>query len=269
MHRCYYLVTVTVILLLVLDSQQSAAQYFKPGQMKDQSPIELDGSVTAPKLKSNDKNYDSKYKPPDWWIEAWKWAKFFSHLFVGKADGAPSWNNTVASNSIHGPAADDLSTDYNNYPSYTAKPDPNSYLSLGVGIGLGQKGGRFPYAGGTAKESILYFQIPAIMVQYNYKLPAGGGVFAGIGPYYAIALAGRYKDPTISQSLKFGNDLNDDLRRGDFGLKFRAGYALPSQPILISFTADFGLRNLTPGGDNEVKIKNQVLGLQVGYVFLK
>jgi hypothetical protein len=258
-----------VVLLLVLDRQQVVAQYFKPGQMNNQSPIELDGSVTAPKLKSNDKNYDSKYKPPDWWVEAWKWAKFVSSLFTGKTEGRPSWNNTVASNNVHGPALNDLSVENSDYSYPTANKDPNGYLSLGVGVGLGERGGKFPYPGGTARESIIYLQIPAVMVQYNYRLAGGGGVFAGIGPYYAVALTGKYKDPMISQSLKFGNNTADDIRRGDWGLKFRAGYALPSQPILLSFTADFGLRNLTPGGDKEVKIKNQVLGLQVGYLFLK
>ena len=265
MPKRYYLIATIAILSLFFSSQEADAQYFKPGKMKNDSPIELDGSVTAPKMHSNQANYDSKYKPPDWWVEGWKWAKWISRLLFGN-NQQPSWNNAVASSYPHGPAIGDIPAEYPGSYLPGTKSIPRGAFSIGVGVGIGEKGGKDSYGG---KVSILYVQVPAVMVQYNYPLPAGGEIFGGIGPYYAVALSGRYKDETISQSLKFGNDKTDDFRRGDFGLKFRAGYALPSSPVLIAFTADFGLRNLQPGGDKVVKIKNQVLGLQVGYLFGK
>jgi hypothetical protein len=106
------------------------------------------------------------------------------------------------------------------------------------------------------------------MVRYSYIVNNGATLFAQAGPYYGVAVSGHYKDNTGKTKFKFGNNTGtDDYRRGDFGLKFGIGYKLQAMPIFIGLAADLGLRNITPGGDTKVKIKNQSFGLQVGYVF--
>lgn len=201
---------------------------------------EVNGGFTTSKQTSNYPAYDSKYKPPDWFAELWKWAKWISSLMPGYHSSA----------------------DENPYaPSSFAQK-----LSINYGIGLGSKGGKFPYPGGSAKTSVFYLSIP-VLVRYDTDLNDQLGLYAALGPYYAIALGGKYKDEMGKIKLNFGNDDDDDLRRGDFGLKFRLGCRMKNRPITFGLHGEFGLRNLAPDGDDDFRIKNQTFGVQVGYVF--
>lgn len=219
---------------------------------------EVTGEVDKTKEKSNDPNYDSKGKG-GFMGEFVRWYNEnspFKPQPVQLKNPAPSG---------HGPSFQDFANDYSSSDVSTSV-NKNYYFSYGIGIGIANRGGKFKYPGGIATENILYTQIP-VMVRYSYIVSNGATLFAQAGPYYGIALSGSYKDNTGKTKFKFGNGVNDDYRRGDFGLKFGIGYKLQTQPIFIGLAADLGLHNITPGGDNKVKIKNQSFGLQVGYVF--
>jgi hypothetical protein len=212
------------------------AAFFMCLAINASAQYEANGGVNFSKQKSNYNNYTSKYKPPDWWMQLWYFAKWIT----GNA-------------SVEG--------DNSYKPSFSTEN-----LKFGVGLGLGNKGAKYTYPGGSAKISIFYLQIPVI-AQYDFDVSNQLGLYAGLGPYYAIALGGKYKDEEIKETLHFGNGDEDDFRRGDFGIKMRLGCRLKNKPITIGLQADFGLRNVAPGGDDDFKIKNQTFGVQVGYVF--
>jgi hypothetical protein len=242
------------VLIVFLNCLSANAQYYKPGGVKGPvgEPFEVTGEFDASKLKSNDSNYNSGYKPSDWYLEGMKWAQSISELF--QPFFTPTGRNSSApAEPVYGQLFQD------------PEVRPNHYFSYGIGLGIGRRGGKYDYPGGSATNAITYLQVPVIKVRYNYILSDGSALFADAGPYYALALGGRYKDNMGTEKLKFGNSSNDDFRRGDWGLKFRIGYKLKAQPILIGLTADVGLRNMVPGGDAAVKIRNQSFGLQLGY----
>lgn len=202
---------------------------------------EVNGGLTTSKQKSNYSNYNSKYRPPAWWVELWRFAKWITG----------NGSNAVENDEVYKPRTRAFSTEN---------------LSWGVGLGLGNKGAKFTYPGGKTTISILYLQIP-VVAKYDFDLNENLGAFAALGPYYAVALGGKSKWEDGKEDLNFGSGDGDDLRRGDYGIKFRIGCALKNKPITIGIHGDLGLRNLSPDGDDDFKIKNQTFGIQVGYIF--
>jgi hypothetical protein len=238
---------------------------YKPGDLQGPigDPGEVSPAVDLSKLKSNNESYQSKYKPPDWYLDAFKWAQNvsqFLHPFFTPGGKSPY-------GTIRKPAYEDPLHEY--APETAAATPKRYYFSYGIGLALCMRGGKYVSmngAGGSEIDGILYLQIPIIKVRFNYVLPALSTVYVEAGPYYGLALTGHYKDDTGSHGLKFGNDANtDDYRRGDFGLKCGLGYKFAYIPILVGLDGDFGLRSLIPGGDPAAKIHNQAFGLRVGY----
>jgi len=253
-------------LFLCLSCLNVIAQINNPNRTPGKFPTvvpdnqdEVTGIVDKSKEKSNDPNYDSKGKGGfmgdfvRWWNEN----------SPAKPQPVPLLNNPTPSG--HGPFFQGYADDYST-SDISSSANNNHYFSYGIGIGIAAAGGKFKYPSGSATENILYAQIP-VMVRYSYILSNGSTLFANAGPYYGIAISGSYKDDMGKTKFKFGNGTNDDYRRGDYGLRFGIGYKIKSQPVFIGLAAGLGLRNITPGGDKQVKIKNQSVGLQVGYVF--
>jgi outer membrane protein W len=94
------------------------------------------------------------------------------------------------------------------------------------------------------------------------------------GPYVGIGLSGKMKGEvsidgeTTSQEIdiEWGSDIaSSDLKRMDFGLIIGAGVELNS--IQIGLNYSLGLANISP--QTNVKIRNRVLGISVGYRFGK
>ncbi len=215
---------------------------------------EVTGEADKTKQKSNDPNYDSKSKGGF----IGEFIRWYNDNAPFKSQPVPLLNPTPS----HGPLFQGFDNDYST-SDVSASVNKNYYFSYGIGVGIADRGGKFI---GNATNNILYVQIP-VMVRYSYIVSNGATLFAQAGPYYGIAVSGHYKDNTGKTKFKFGNKPADDFRRGDYGLKFGIGYKLQTQPIFIALAADLGLRNITPGGSSQVKIKNQSFGLQVGYVF--
>lgn len=122
------------------------------------------------------------------------------------------------------------------------------------------------------KVSPFYLEIP-VNILANFQ--AGDGkFFVGAGPYYAFGITGKHtltqtisSAPTsFNENIKFGNDANSDLKRGDFGLNFLAGYQLKNG---LSFNASYGLglSNILPDNTMSVKQKNRVFTVGLGFAF--
>jgi hypothetical protein len=269
-HFLKLLVLVTLLFCLASLSVQAQIPNRTPGQFPNSNNTndpnvlpatqnEVTGEADKTKKKSNDPNYDSKGKGG--FVS--EFVRWYNENAPFKPQPIPLQNPAPSGHG--GSSFQDFANDYP-LPDVSTPVNKNYYFSYGIGVGIADRGGKFKYPDGNATENILYAQIP-VMVRYSYIISNGATLFAQAGPYYGIALSGSYKDNTGKTKLKFGNGVNDDYRIGDYGLKFGIGYKLQTQPIFIALAADLGLRNMTPGGDNKVKIKNQSFGLQVGYIF--
>ncbi|HYC28070.1 MAG TPA: outer membrane beta-barrel protein [Chitinophagaceae bacterium] len=232
MQRARSLKLCAVALILCIGLQATA---------QDGGDYEIIVGIGEAKLKSDQKNYDSKYKPPDWWVTMWAWAKAISNILYGTGKNEVSFEQQ---------------------PGYFAAGKTTSKFSYGVGLGIGTKGGKFDFGLGSFRHTIYYLEIP-VVARYDHVMDNGTNLFAAAGPYYAVALAGRLKTDDKKESLQFGKD-DADYKRGDIGLKIMLGVKPQALPVSIGVTGDLGLRNLAPAS-NTIKIKNQYFGLQVGY----
>lgn len=125
----------------------------------------------------------------------------------------------------------------------------------------------------SASRSLMYIEIPVNAV---VSFPAGSGkVFVGAGPYYGMAISGKDKieskmtldgvteSDDDSSDVEFGKD--GDVKRGDFGLNFLAGYQL-GNGFNIHAGYGLGLSNIAQNS-GDLKVKNNVLSVGVGFSF--
>ena len=70
------------------------------------------------------------------------------------------------------------------------------------------------------------------------------------------------------EDLKFGNDPEeDDLRKGDFGINFLAGYQL-TNGFNVGVNYGLGLNKILPDfEDSDNKAKNRVFSVTLGFSF--
>ncbi len=128
------------------------------------------------------------------------------------------------------------------------------------------------------KINPLYLEIPVNAV---VRLPLGSNyLFFAAGPYLGMGIGGKNKadltvesnipgfDPSmygftnIDESIKYGSDEESTMKRMDFGLNLGAGIEMNSFQVRLQY--GIGLSNLsTVDGQT---IKNQVLGISLGYV---
>jgi hypothetical protein len=113
------------------------AQYYKPEGLKGPigEPFEVTGGFDASKQKSNDSNYNSSYKPSDWWLEGMKWGQSISDVF------SPFFT-PIRQNSSPGPEPGNSSVFQNSSNEYALansgpEAQPNHYFSYGIGLGIG------------------------------------------------------------------------------------------------------------------------------------
>ena len=206
---------------------------------------EITGVFGESKKKSPQENYNSKYKPGDVFMTLWYWAKELSKWLYGSGG-----KNSVELNEFD-PMLNNLAE------------KKSGRFGVGLGLGLGTKGGgKYEFGPDKVKETIFYLQIP-LLARYEHQFPNAGNIIAAFGPYYGIALSGKSKINDEKEDLKFGSDADADYKRGDFGLQFRLAFKPRSFPVSIGLTGDMGLRNQNT--DDDVKIKNQFIGLLFGY----
>lgn len=124
----------------------------------------------------------------------------------------------------------------------------------------------------TDKLSTMYIELPVnAIVNFN----AGSGkIFVGAGPYYGIAISDKNKSKytvdgqtsTEEEDIKFGKGDDKDLKRGDFGLNFLAGYQL-SNGFNIHAGYGLGLSNINNEDSGSYKASNRVFSVGVGFSF--
>lgn len=146
-------------------------------------------------------------------------------------------------------------------------------FSLQPGLNYLQKGGKASedYSGVT-EENIMrvnYLEVP-INILYNVRSKSGT-FFVGAGPSVSFAMSGKsiykYNGEEEKETIKFGNDADNDHMRGlDFGINTLAGYRFKSG-FFIGANYNWGLRNLTPGGNSDDgTVKSSYYGVRVGFM---
>lgn len=121
------------------------------------------------------------------------------------------------------------------------------------------------------KTTISYIELP---IDFAYKIPAGKNhIIIGAGPYMAYGVSGTYKfdvfdsmGPTThqSESVHFGNGIDNSFKRLDYGLNFMLGYQLNNGFNLLA-GYDMGLANISPVGSYSEK--NQSINITLAYFF--
>lgn len=128
----------------------------------------------------------------------------------------------------------------------------------------------------TMNMYLNYIDIP-LVAKLKFDV-AKVKMFTTLGPYLGIGLNGTLKHKAVftfmgdtevdegSEKVKWGSDANNDmLKRIDYGLM--AGAAVQIKAFQIGLTYGYGLANISSSPD--LKIRNRVLGLTVGYSFGK
>lgn len=125
--------------------------------------------------------------------------------------------------------------------------------------GFKEKEGDYKY-----KQTYGCLQIP-ILASYHLALSDGIELQAAVGPYFGIALHGKWKE-------EYGDYEDDgDVEFGDDGYKrFDFGFVLPSVGVKLSnlyvgVSNELGLANLT--GESDWKAHNYCFSINVGYTF--
>jgi hypothetical protein len=136
-----------------------------------------------------------------------------------------------------------------------AKPDPFKGWLMEENFGVVQKG----FKVNNFHTRATYLEVP---VTAKYQFPLGpGAIQAGLGPYVAYGIGG--KSGGVST---FEDGTNDGgIKRFDFGLSLRAGYAL-DQSFRASLGYDYGLVGIAyPGQDYQAH--NRCFSIDVGFEF--
>ena len=143
------------------------------------------------------------------------------------------------------------------------------------GLLISTKGFRIEQDGIKFSANLNYIELP---INAMYKIDMGSAkIFILAGPYLAYAVSGKYKaDQAVlgdnedqkEQKINIGSDKGkDDIKGFDFGLNFGAG--LQYNAITFGLQYGLGLANLSLYTDNGSLMKNNVIGISLGYKFIK
>lgn len=155
----------------------------------------------------------------------------------------------------------------------TAEYSISEKFAIEPGLFFSTKGYEYDLSGVTITSNINYLEIP---VNGIYKINVRKAkILINAGPYLGYALSGKMNaseaifgenEDSKEQKIEIGSDKeNDDIKALDFGLNIGAGVEFKS--FTIGIQRGIGLANLSPDTDNGHTIKNNVLGISVGYKF--
>lgn len=145
-------------------------------------------------------------------------------------------------------------------------------LSLQPGIFYTVKGGESNMATktiiGTISVPVLtvvnYIEVP-VNIQYQIVDVKMVKVFAGAGPYFAMALSGKTKTAGVESDLKIGTAATDFIKASDLGVNINAG-ALLKFGLFARLQYGMGLTNVASQPD-AMTVKNGTFCVSVGYLF--
>ena len=113
----------------------------------------------------------------------------------------------------------------------------------------------------------MYLQLP-LAFRFKFNSTNSTKIFLGAGGYYAFGIGGSkiYYPNGYQESTKvtFGNDINNDLKRTDFGLVFQLG-AIFRENYEGHFFYDMGLTQIIPGATSNSY--NRVFGFNLTWYF--
>ena len=140
-------------------------------------------------------------------------------------------------------ASADIAEESGAYRSLAASMQSDSYFSIQFGLKYIGRGVKESQDNFSTKTLINYLALP-IYGLYNFSSMSDGHFFAGLGPYIAYAINGKYKEDdngtTTTTDVVFGK--NGGVKRFDFGLNFLVGYDFNKFMIMAGY--DLGLVNL-------------------------
>jgi hypothetical protein len=137
----------------------------------------------------------------------------------------------------------------------------------------------------VAKTNPFYLEIPSTF-NINFRFGKRSGIFAGVGPYIAMGVAGQNTVYGRNDSASFSHKsaiswTNDDpttpgveegaaygkLRRFDYGGTVHAGIFIHG--AMLSAYYDFGIPkiNSLSNSNQEDNLRNQTFGISVGLLF--
>ena len=154
----------------------------------------------------------------------------------------------------------------------------NEYLSLETGLSISAKGYNSRHKeivdniGGkfidrTNKMNLYYLDMPlTLKLGYNYE---NIKIFGKAGPYMSLGLFKKNKltveDYFLSEThtnwLSWDADADYNLKRFDFGLS--TGIGIEINPIVLEFSYNLGLANISASANNEIYNRN--FAISVGY----
>ncbi|MBK7212405.1 MAG: PorT family protein [Bacteroidales bacterium] len=151
-------------------------------------------------------------------------------------------------------------------------------ISFEPGISFSNKGYKLFEKQGLALDisdynlniSLNYLEIPLYLkTSYTY---GSVKMYGAAGPYLGVGLWGRQKADFLfrgqprsdNSAISWGTDINTDTyRRIDWGINAGAGIEISSWQFGLSYS--FGLANLSPDTSGNLKNKNKVIALNLGY----
>lgn len=151
------------------------------------------------------------------------------------------------------------------------------YMSLQTGLVLTNRGYRYKneIADSSYKyletTNIYYLDVP-IQTKWFTDVGSGIQVYGLAGFYIGFGIKALYQEKTYDNNdyyrsnyyIEFGDDINDNIKRMDFGLITGAGVKFKEKHA-VQISYDLGLVNISPFTDNGYKEKNRVFKLSYIY----
>ena len=160
----------------------------------------------------------------------------------------------------------------------TAEFPLSDAISFETGALLSTKGYKMEYEETWAGETYsgkfstnpIYIDVPLTAKLY-FDL-GGARLFGKVGPYVGIGVAGDFKyeetsgneTESESEKIEWGGD-DADFERLDYGLLVGAGLDLGVIEAGASY--GYGMANITPNGNSDLKVQNRVFSIYVGIKF--
>jgi hypothetical protein len=233
LNKKNYIFCYTVTTMIILQSCDISKEVLKVTNLNEQASIDFS------KNKENSENSPLEYNSNTGFNEVvtYDWSIFGQPVF-----SSPAFNL--------------FEGDQNAY--FVPEKKSNGALILRAGIGYIGKGAKYKDA--DIKIRLNYLEIP-IYALYHYKLGESGGVYGGLGPYFAYGIGGKVKGEGSSQS-SFGED-RGGYKRFDAGLGFKAGYEF-SNGFFVDLSYELGLANIAYASE-DVTSHSRCLSINLGY----
>jgi len=144
-----------------------------------------------------------------------------------------------------------------------------SLISVEAAAIANSKGFKLEEDGDFIKLNMLFIDVPVLLKVGPSFGPAK--VFAAAGPYVGFGLTGKgiveIDGERETEDISWGNDIEDDTKRLDYGAKFGVGAEISG--FTIGAYYNLGLANTATDTENNYKENHRFISISVGYKFGK